>query len=205
MPPTSTSESELDRVMALNKDQILSLRQQKVKVDDIIDWLKAAGYQIGRTKFYSYLKVWDAPVQRPGLTDDQIERCIIPIAERTLLSDTKIARAATDNLQIEISARQVRRARVQYRIMRRFQDPVEREQHRLATITQVHTLLRQGGGLLHGRRWAISHLRRHFGHHAHQVDVTQAMQEVDPVGVLERRLHRRWRRDELSSGIWSFG
>ena len=105
MPQTSTTEAELDQLMALNKDQILSLRQQKVKVDDIIDWLKAAGYQIGRKKFYRYLKAWNAPVQRPGLTDDQIERCIIPIAERTLLSDTKIASTAAGDLQIEISAR----------------------------------------------------------------------------------------------------
>ena len=86
------------------------------------------------------------------MTDDQIERCIIPIAKTTLLSDTKIARVATGDLQIEISARQVRRARVQYRIIKRFQDPIEREQHRLETIEQVNTLLRQGGGLLYGRR-----------------------------------------------------
>jgi hypothetical protein len=33
------------------------------------------------------------------------------------------------------------------------------------------------------------------------------MQQVDPIGVLERRLHRRWRRDDfVTSGpdfIWS--
>jgi hypothetical protein len=167
MPQSSTSESGLDQLITLNKDHIISFRQQGIKIDDIIEWLNDAGVKIGRSKLYQYLKDWNAQVQRPSLTNDQIERSIIPIAKRTLLSDTKIARVATGDLQIEISARQVRRARVQYRIIKRFQDPIERERYRLETIEQVNTLLRQGGGLLHGRRWAISHLRRHFGHHAH--------------------------------------
>jgi hypothetical protein len=207
MPRHPLSKSELDRLMAANKDQIVLFRQQGVKVDDILEWLNDAGVQIKQAKLYQYLKAWNAQVQRPALTIEQVEGSVLPLACKTLLSDTQIARQVETRLSIDTSARQVRSARVRYRIMKHFVDPDEREAHRLETIAQVDALLRLGGGLLHGRRWAITHLRRHFGHRAHQVDVSQTMEQVNPLGVLERRLHRRWRRDDfVTSGpdfIWS--
>ena len=167
MPSQSRSGIELDHLMALNKDQIISFRQQGIKIDDIIEWLNDAGVKIRYTKLYEYLKGWHAQVQRPALTPEQIESSILPLARETLLSDSQIARQVGNRLRIDTSARQVRATRVRYRIMKHFVDPDEREAHRRETITQVDALLRYGGGLLHSRRWAISHLRRHFGYYAH--------------------------------------
>jgi hypothetical protein len=134
MPQTSTTESELDQLMALNKDQIISFRQQGIKVDDIIEWLNDAGVKVKRSKLYEYLKSWNAQVQRPALTPEQMELSILPLARETLLSNSQIAMQVGNRLRIDTSARQVRTTRVRYRVMRHFVDPDEREAHRRETI-----------------------------------------------------------------------
>lgn len=201
------STIELDRLMEANKGQIVELRQQGITLNDIIAWLNDAGVPIKIRKLSEYLQGWNAQIQRKALSDEQVESAILPLARHTLLSDAQIASRAAGSHRIDASAEQVGNARIRHRIMRRIDDPTERNAHRLETVAQVDALLRRGGGLLHGRRWAITHLRHHFGHHAHQVDVSLAMNQVDPRGVLERRLARTWRRDDfVTSGpdwLWS--
>ena len=155
-------------------------RQEGFTIAQILSWLNEEGIKISRSKLYQYLKGWDAQVQRRALTDEQIHGSVLPLAQRTLLSDTKIARRLTEDLGIDTSSRQVRRARTRYRAIKRFEDPIKREVHRQRTTQRVKELILRGGGILHGRRWAISHLRAHLGHRALQEDVATVMRAIDP-------------------------
>src|ERR1700761_4822860 len=173
--------AELAVAMEGYREAIITSRQAGTKIDDILAVLNEEEHiKIGRAKLYEYLKAWDAQIQRPPLTDDQKRLGVLPLARSTLQSDTQIASNLAGQLGIDASRHQVKRARLQYRAIKRFPNPVEREQHRLETHPRIEELVHRGGGLLHGRQWAVSHLRRHEGFRAFRDDVAAAQQEVDP-------------------------
>ena len=87
--------------------------------------------------------------------------------------------------------------RLAYRAVKNIFDPIEREQRRLETTRRIEELITRGGGILHGRRWAISHLRRHQSYRAHHLDVTAAQNEIDPDGVRAHLLRKRTRYENL--------
>ena len=177
------------------QEVILALRESGATINDILYWLETEEQKkIGRTTLYRYLKEWAAPIQRKALTDDQIHTFVLPLAQRTLLSDTKIASNLAANEGFDISARQVKRARLKYRAVKKFLNPSERDAAWHETLQQLEALKARGGGILHGRRWAISHLRTHLGYRAFRDDIQQGMHLIDPIGVEQRLLHGRKRR-----------
>ena len=157
------------------RELIIALRQAGTTVDDILEFLNEEEHiKIGRSKLYQYLQRWNAQVQRPALTDEQIQLGVIPLAQSTLQSDTKIASKVSGQFGIDVSHRQVKRARLKSRNIKLLRDPIEREARRQETTARIKELLRRGGGLLHGYRWAVAHLRRHQGYRAHHLDVSKA-------------------------------
>ena len=122
-----TQEGRLNDLMSAYKHDIILARQEGFKIDRILAWLNEEGVKIGRSKLYQYLKDWDAQVQRPALTDEQIHGSVLPLAQRTLLSDGKIASKLAEDLGIDASRHQVKRARIRYRAIKHFRNPIERE------------------------------------------------------------------------------
>jgi hypothetical protein len=198
MPRHPLAGVALDDAMEVYREKIVALRQAHYKVKDIVAVLEEEeGLKISQGKFHRYLKLWNAQIQRQPLTDDQIQLGVIPLAQTTLQSDTKIASNLSGQLDIDISHRQVKRARLKYRAIKTIPNPIEREQRRMETTLRIDELIHRGGGLLHGRQWAVSHLRRHQGYRAFRDDVAAAQREIDPDGVRARLLRKRTRYENL--------
>ena len=120
-PRTVNSE-----VLEVYRDSIVAARQEGVTINNIIAALYEENVDISRATLYRYLKAWNAQIQRQPLTDDQIQHGVIPLALSTLQSDTKITSNLLGQLGINTSHRQIKRARLKYRTIKRMHNPIER-------------------------------------------------------------------------------
>jgi hypothetical protein len=89
-------------------------------------------------------------------------------------SDLDIARRITEDHNIEhvtLTARFVKRIRLEQGWLRRHNDPAAAEMQEASTTDAIEQLLAEGRTRQYGRRQLITHLARKHGHRSHQNDV----------------------------------
>jgi hypothetical protein len=91
-------------------------------------------------------------------------------------SDLDIARRITEDYNIEhftLTARFVKRIRLEQGWLRRHNDPTAAEMQEATTIDAVEQLLVEGRIQQYGRRQLITHLARKYGHRSRRDDATR--------------------------------
>jgi len=104
-------------------------------------------------------------------------------------SDLDIARRITEDYSIEhltVTARLVKRIRLEQGWLRRHNDPVAAEIQEASTIDAIEQLLAEGRIRQYGRRQLITHLARKYGHRSRENDVRTALQILDEYGITSR-------------------
>jgi hypothetical protein len=79
-------------------------------------------------------------------------------------SDLDIARRITEDYNIELTARSVKRIRLEQGWLRRHNDPAAAEMQQASAIDAIEQLLAEGRIRQYGRRQLITHLARKHGH-----------------------------------------
>ena len=110
-------------------------------------------------------------------------------------SDLHIAQRITEDYDIEISARQVKRIRLQNSWLRRHNNPAshEAQDQEIGTFDAVEQLLAEGRIRQYGYRQLITHLARKYGHRPRALHVRNALKLLNEYGPrrfflsLERR------------------
>jgi hypothetical protein len=104
-------------------------------------------------------------------------------------SDLDIARRITEDYNIEhltLTARFVKRIRLEQGWLRRHNDPAAAEIQEADTIDAVEQLLAEGRIRQYGRRQLITHLARKHRHRSRRNDVFTALRILDDYGVTSR-------------------
>lgn len=116
-----------DDVLEDHREFIVIARQVNQTVDDILAALHADGVKVTRSTLYRSLKSWDALVQKQPPTAEQIQLGVLPLALTSAKSDKEIASSLAGEFGINVSHRQVKRARLKARALRRFDEPNSRQ------------------------------------------------------------------------------
>jgi hypothetical protein len=112
-------------------------------------------------------------------------------------SDLNIARRITEDYNIEhltLSARLVKRIRLEQGWLRRHNDPAAAEMQTASTVDTIEQLLAEGRIRQYGRRQLITHLTRKHGHRPRRNDVLTALRILDDYGVTSRTPGMRKKR-----------
>jgi hypothetical protein len=99
-------------------------------------------------------------------------------------SDLHIARRITEDYDIELSARQVKRIRLRNSWLRRHNNPAsnEAQDQETSTFDAVEQLLAEGRIRQYGYRHLIIHLARKYGHRTRALYVRYALKLLDDYG-----------------------
>jgi len=95
-------------------------------------------------------------------------------------SDEFIGRRITEDYDIKISGRQVKRIRLQQGWLRRHNNPAVAKAEQAKTFDTIEPLLAEGRIRQYGRRQLITHLSRKYGHRPRGNDVREALQALTP-------------------------
>jgi DNA-directed RNA polymerase subunit N (RpoN/RPB10) len=101
-------------------------------------------------------------------------------------SGLDIARLITEDYNVErlmLTARFVKRIRLEQGWLRRHNDPAAAEMQRASTIDDIEQLLAEGCIRQYGCRQLITHLARKHGHRSREDDVLTALRILDDYGV----------------------
>jgi transposase InsO family protein len=111
-------------------------------------------------------------------------------------SDEFIGRRMTEDYDIQLSGRQVKRIRLQQGWLRRYNNSTVAEAEQAITFNTIEQLLAEGRIRQYGRRQLIIHLSRKYGRRPRGNDVREALQALDAYGVTSRTPGMRKKRQD---------
>jgi hypothetical protein len=113
-------------------------------------------------------------------------------------SDLDIAQRITEDYDIELSARQMKRIRLQNGWLRRHNNPTsnEAQDQETSTFDAVEQLLAEGRIRQYSYRQLITHLSRKYGHRPKALHVRDALKLLDNYGVTSRTSGMKKKRQD---------
>jgi hypothetical protein len=167
------------------ESDLTAMKQQGHTNSQLLDWLKEQGIKASSATLERRLRNWGVRRKAAAQIDDQLAERVNWLFHHTLLNDTQIASRIAEEDGLATSSNQVKEVRQLFG-WRRNQNRDSVTAHQLTTQNHIQSLIQQSLSRSFDRRWAITYLRHHFGHKAHQYNVTTVQKLYNPTGVANR-------------------